>query len=255
MIKELFMEQPITFTFEGSQLFGIMHIPERARPLPVVVMYHGLTGHHLESHLLFVKISRALAKVGIASFRFDFRGSGNSEGDFQDMTISREIDDALAGLDFISVQSWVDDNRIGVLGLSLGGGIAAVVTGRDDRVKSAVLLSAVARPKEDFAHIPPIEPTEDELPAQYIGAEFQKDLDNFRPLDEIVKRKSSIMIIHGTDDEIIPCSRAEDYQNVLLSAHIPHKVMIIPQANHTYSQKIHEDQVVQASVNWLLETL
>ena len=68
------MEQPITFTNEGQQMVGMMHIPDLPRPLPAIVMYHGFTGNHIESHLLFVKMSRALAKAGIGSMRFDFRG-------------------------------------------------------------------------------------------------------------------------------------------------------------------------------------
>ena len=249
------MEQPITFTNEGQQMVGMMHIPDLPRPLPAIVMYHGFTGNHIESHLLFVKMSRALAKAGIGSMRFDFRGSGNSEGDFADMTISCEIDDAQVALDFLSTQPWVDDERIGVLGLSLGGCIAAVVSGRDDRVKSAVLLSAVARPYDDFANLPPVDPPEEELLAMWIGEQFRPDLENVNPLEEIVKRDPAIMVIHGTDDTVVPCSRAEDYHMALLAAHIPHKVMIVPEADHVYSKKVHEEKVIKATVNWFLETL
>jgi uncharacterized protein len=249
------MEQPVVFTNIGQQLVGMVHVPAQARPLPAVVMYHGFTGHHIESHLLFVKMARALAKAGIGSLRFDFRGSGNSEGKFSDMTVSGQIDDAMVALDFLSTQSWVDDERIGILGLSLGGGIAAVVSGRDDRVKATVLLSAVARPYDDFAHLPPVDPVEEELSAMWTGSQFLEDLENFTPLEEIVKRKSAIMVVHGTDDTVLPCSRAEDYHKVLLANNIPHKVMIVPQADHTYSKKVHEDRVIKASVNWFLETL
>ena len=249
------IEQPVTFTNQGQQIVGILHIPSHPRPLPAVALYHGFTGHHLESHLLFVKIGRMLAKMGVGALRFDFRGSGNSEGSFSDMSVVTEIDDAIAALDYLSTQSWVNDERIGVLGLSLGGGIAAVVSGRDERIKSAVLLSAVARPMEDFSNIPPIDPVEEELPAMWIGQKFRDDLKNFHPLDEIIKRKPKIMVVHGTDDTTVPCSRAEDYHMTLLANHTPHKVMIIPQADHTYSKKIHEDRVIKSSVDWFLETL
>lgn len=249
------MEQPITFINQGQQIVGIIHIPRQARPLPAVVLYHGFTGQHMEAHLLFVKLSRAFCRAGIGSLRFDFRGSGDSEGKFSEMTVDNEIDDAFAALDFLSSQSWVDDERIGVLGLSLGGGIAAVVSGRDERVKSSVLLSAVARPMEDFAGLPPVDPEEEEIPAMWIGQGFRNDLENFKPLDEIVRRKPAIMVVHGTDDTTIPCSRAEDYHIALLANHIPHKILIIPKADHTYSKKVHEDRVIKSSLDWFLETL
>ena len=96
---------------------------------------------------------------------------------------------------------------------------------------------------------------EEEIPALWIGPSFREDMHNFHPLNEIVKRNTSILVIHGTDDTVVPCSRAEDYHMALLSKHIPHKVVIIPQADHTYSKKNHEERAIKASVNWFVETL
>src|SRR2546426_5960176 len=65
----------------------MIHRPERARARrggPGVVLFHGFTGDRMESHWLFVKCSRALALAGIASLRFDFYGSGESEGEFSE---------------------------------------------------------------------------------------------------------------------------------------------------------------------------
>ena len=45
---------------------------------------------------MFVKCSRALAQVGVASLRFDFYGSGESDGEFRQMTLRGEIADGRA---------------------------------------------------------------------------------------------------------------------------------------------------------------
>ncbi|KLU63127.1 hypothetical protein CEB3_c04770 [Peptococcaceae bacterium CEB3] len=48
--------------------------------IPAVILFHGFTGTKLEPHRLLLKISHALEKLGFASFRFDFLGSGESDG-------------------------------------------------------------------------------------------------------------------------------------------------------------------------------
>lgn len=143
--------EPISFMNEGQKLIGVLHRPAGASrdKIPAVVLFHGFTGTKVEPHRIFVKAAEALAREGIAALRFDFRGSGDSEGDFEDMTLQGEISDARASLDYLSGIPGIDDDNIGILGLSMGGAVAASVSD-DPRVKSVVLWSAVA----DFASTP-----------------------------------------------------------------------------------------------------
>ena len=112
------MEKPVVFENEGQQIVGMLHAPDGAEGLsPAVVMFHGFTGTKVEPHRLFVKTARRLAEEGFYVLRFDFRGSGDSEGEFREMTLEGEISDAKASLDFILSQPGVDRGRIGVIGL------------------------------------------------------------------------------------------------------------------------------------------
>ena len=77
------MQQACYFSNEGQQIAGTVHIPDGPGPFPGVLLCHGFTGQRIEAHFIFVKMSRALEQAGIASLRFDFRGSGESEGRFQ----------------------------------------------------------------------------------------------------------------------------------------------------------------------------
>jgi uncharacterized protein len=114
----------------GYWLRGMIHHPDRhpdqhaggpaADPPPGVVFFHGFTGDRMESHWLFVKFSRALALAGVASLRFDFFGSGESEGEFQQATLESEIADAEDAVDFMRREGDIGSNRLGLLGLSLG---------------------------------------------------------------------------------------------------------------------------------------
>ena len=84
------MEKQISFTVQGQKIYGMLHLPEGRGPFPALSMFHGFTGQRDEPHRMFVKAARLISKAGIAVLRFDFRCSGESEGDFRKMTISGE---------------------------------------------------------------------------------------------------------------------------------------------------------------------
>jgi fermentation-respiration switch protein FrsA (DUF1100 family) len=118
-------EQFVQFEVQGQRIYGMLHLPDVAAKnsgtkVPAVAMCHGFTGNRIEAHRLFVKAARYFAANGFAVLRFDFRGSGESEGDFEQVTVSDEIADALAALAFVRRQSVVDENRIGLIGLRRG---------------------------------------------------------------------------------------------------------------------------------------
>src|SRR5579864_8279648 len=113
----------------GKMLRGVLHRPSDAagRSLPAVVMFHGFTGNRMEAHWIFVKCARNLAQAGIASLRFDFCGSGESDGEFSEVTLRGEIADGRMAVEFLRRQRGIDAQRVGLLGLSLGGTVAAAL--------------------------------------------------------------------------------------------------------------------------------
>ena len=81
-----------------------------------VVLCHGIRGNKTESGN-FIKLISKLNNMKIDSFRFDFRGHGNSQGKFVDMTISKEIEDLESVMNYLSVYKY---KKIIVLGASFG---------------------------------------------------------------------------------------------------------------------------------------
>lgn len=93
------LEQGVVFQSKDKQLIAIEHLPEennKAHSHKGVVLVVGGPQTRVGSHRLFVYLARALAEQGIAVFRFDYSGAGDSEGEVTSFTnIQADIDAAI----------------------------------------------------------------------------------------------------------------------------------------------------------------
>jgi dipeptidyl aminopeptidase/acylaminoacyl peptidase len=140
--------QFITFDNAGERIFGIIHRPQHLDKVPAVLICHGFAGSKVGKNRIYVKIAQKLAELGILSLRFDFRGSGDSEGDIKDMTIEGEVSDALKALEILKNDKQVDTNRMGIMGNSLGGMIALKVAAESNLFKSISIWSTAFDSKQ-----------------------------------------------------------------------------------------------------------
>lgn len=84
------------FRCRGARLVGILHRPAQSRPLGVLVVVGG-PQYRVGSHRHFVELARALSAQGVPVFRFDYRGIGDSEGDYPGFeNVGPDIGSALA---------------------------------------------------------------------------------------------------------------------------------------------------------------
>jgi dienelactone hydrolase len=134
----------IEYDSRGHKIFGVIHRPaDPASPAcPGIVMYHGFMASKCQPpHRLFVQLAEALAQLGIVSLRIDLPGRVDSEGDTIDLTVEDDLDAAQRAIDVLIAKPGVDAKRIGLVGISWGGTLAATLAGRDVRVMASVLLS------------------------------------------------------------------------------------------------------------------
>ena len=132
----------ISFSSGGLVLEGILAIPEGAGPFPAVIVCHPhpLYGGSMDNNVVN-SLSGALTQTSLVSFKFNFRGVGGSQGEF-DQGIG-EQEDVKAAISFINTVKEVDSERIGLAGYSAGAGFAFPVGFNDDRIRA---LAAVSPP-------------------------------------------------------------------------------------------------------------
>lgn len=136
-----------TVSIAGSKgrLAGQIEFPHvRKDRMPVTIILHGLTGYRTEPQLNAV--AEELLANGVAVVRFDFNGHGESDGEFVEMTLDNELEDAVCIYQFVKGQPWCDKERISLVGHSQGGLIAGVLAGvlGKEKVRNVVLLAPAA---------------------------------------------------------------------------------------------------------------
>jgi len=247
------MEEQVSFSSDGESVFGVLHLPDDT-PAPGIIMCHGFTGHKAETHRLFVAAARDFARNGIAVLRFDFRGSGDSAGDFSEMTVSREIADAGAAMDFLAARPEAHPNRLGVLGLSLGGCVAACLAGRDERVRALVLWAPVARPQRIYERLVsefgPLQKLD--MNGWPLGRPFLDELPTIRPIEEVASYLGPSLVVHGAADDSVPVSEGSDYR-VALGGRC--RLHIVPGADHVFSSLPWKSEAIAVARDFLVEAL
>lgn len=255
------MQKAVEIQSRGLTLRGMIHIPDGVSgKVPMVCIFHGFTGNKMEPHFIFVKLSRMLEGIGIASVRFDFGGSGESDGSFSDMTISKELEDAKAILDYAKSQSFVDTEKIGVLGLSMGGAVASMLAGdRKEDIKTLCLWAPAGnmgelitghRSKEEIEAIHKTGSVD--VGGLLLGAEFLEDVANLDIYGKAAPYDKNVLLCHGSQDPAVPLSTSERYLEIYGTNAVLH---IIDGADHTFNTQKWEDEVLDFTIEYLKEEL
>jgi len=255
--------KPVTFRSEGQQIIGVLHTPDGLKDgekAPGIVMFHGFTGNRTEAHRLFVHVAKSLSKEGFIVLRFDFRGSGDSDGEFEDMTLPGEVCDAAEALTFLMEQRNVDGDRVGVLGLSMGGRVAAILASKDRKVKFAILYSPALGPlkerflsqmgKEELEKLDSGEPIEVSS-GWYLKKEFFETVDYIVPLDIMKSVKVPTLIVHSDKDEVIPLEEAVEGYELIRGLNEKNDLYIVRGGDHTFSKREHTLEAISKTLNWI----
>ena len=264
------MQNAVETQSRGLTLRGMIHTPQnKGTRIPIVCLFHGFTGNKIGPHFISVKLSRLLEKAGIASVRFDFGGSGESDGEFFDMTISKELMDAKAILAFVKSLDFVDGDKIGIVGFSMGSVIGSILADDcRDEIKSLCLWAPARNMKQiylarnfemcDFSEISEEEKKEvftqgyKYISGLTLSTEFLNDLECLDLLRRATTYKKNVLILHGEKDTAVPLFNSEYYLKAYGNRA---KLHVIKGADHTFSCPPWENEVLEFTVSFLTAKL
>jgi predicted acyl esterase len=125
---------------DGTRLSGVIYVPLAPPPkesgYPAIVMVHSWMMSRWQNHLY----APYFASDGYVVLSYDCRGWGSSRGQVQCADPEYELCDLEDALDWLQDQSLapVDPERIGITGISYGGGHSFLIAGRDPRIRAIV---------------------------------------------------------------------------------------------------------------------
>jgi alpha/beta superfamily hydrolase len=254
------MEHQITIRSDGIDLAATLHYPSTTSDKnPIIIIAHGFIGNRIGINRLFIKAARELSREGFMVLRFDYAGCGESSGIYGSSSVDAMIDQTRCVVDYALQIGCVDPTRVILLGHSLGGAIALLTAARDKRVKSLVLWSAVAYPFSDILKITGKKLYEDAVQlgiADYLGYAFEPQffdsLTKHQPLEQTRKFGGDVLLVQGTDDELIPVDYCFLYQKLFwMRSQGQCDKEVIFQADHTFSSSQSFSQLMSATNNWL----
>lgn len=136
------METAINFQCHGSALIGILHRPAMPLKRGILMVVGGGPQYRVGGHRQLTLWARRLSDEGYPVFRFDYRGMGDSHGQF--VGFEDADDDIQAAVDQFR-QQVPELEEIALWGECDAASAILFYAGRDSRIKGAVLLNPWVR--------------------------------------------------------------------------------------------------------------
>lgn len=226
-----------------------------------IVMAHGITGVREEGGL-FTTLAERLASHGISSLRFDYRAHGRSEGEQERMTIAGETADLRASVGWIRAHGCVP---AGIVAASFGAVSACEYLAQGDPdVRCLALLNPVLDVRQTFLEPVCAWPRASFNAAGFehlqrhgflwldghfkIGRDLVAEMARVAPGERLRELATPVLTIHGDADTCVPYAVSRD-----VGAPNPgSRFLTIAGADHGFGRQHERQQVVQATLDWLL---
>jgi uncharacterized protein len=141
-------ETPFFFRLREHQLFAVLHRPASGQARQGIVLCHALAEEKLWSHRVYVNLARDLAREGFSVLRFDFRGEGDSDLDFEECGMESRHADAVRAAELL-LEHEPHLRGCLFLGHRLGCAVAAMAAASlPDRAQALIAWDPVARGRD-----------------------------------------------------------------------------------------------------------
>ncbi|HEX2794269.1 MAG TPA: prolyl oligopeptidase family serine peptidase, partial [Croceicoccus sp.] len=239
---------------DGTELDGILTLPpdRAAKNLPVMIFPHGGPSSH--DIVDFDWWAQAFASRGYAVFQPNFRGSTNRNQAFRAMgngewgrKMQTDLSDGLAAL---AEKGIVDPKRACIMGASYGGYAAlAGVTVQNGLYRCAISVAGVSDLKllynEENYMNGDSRMSRESLQQQLGDLNLLPD---YSPNRLAAKADAPILLIHGTDDTVVPYSHSRKMVDALAKAGKPFEMIDLAAEDHFLSRAPTRLQMLQAAI-------
>ena len=254
------MEETLIFTDpDGHKISGVLARPDKKTDRIAVFCHGFLSNKNSKTNKTLTDI---LVPQGIATFRFDFFGQGESEGPFENITVTTAVRQALAALDFVKAKGY---RKIALEGSSFGGLVAILAAAQ--RPKLACL--ALKCPVPDFPEMLKLEfgdkgiaewKKTGTIPNVVPGASgriklsygFYEDCARHSGYEAAKAIPAPTLIVQGNADEYVPLHQSRRLSEELRGKNV---LVVLPGADHHFSRPEDFREMTTLLAQWLADHL
>ncbi len=247
------MIRKVHLTVEGIKIAGEIHLPTGSGRFPAVCICHGIpSGKPKDADDGgYPELAQRMCRRGFATFIFNFRGAGESGGNFDLAGWTRDLK---AAIDHLWESPEIDRLRLSLLGFSGGAAVAICVAAQDLRVSCVTacacpaaftFLSEVDEPEKVVDYFRSIGVIRDDaFPTS--AKEWLGGFNEVRPVDYVARiAPRPLLLVHGDRDETVSVEQA---RWLYKEAGEPKKLVIIDGAGHRLRQ---HQRAMKRVIDWL----
>jgi uncharacterized protein len=198
----------------------------------LVVLGHGVTGN--KDRPLLVAVAEGLAAKGWPCLRISFSGNGESEGEFGESTITKEIDDLGAVLATVP-----QEKRIAYIGHSMGAAVGVIAASQRMDIQALISLAGMTHTAEFVAReFGDVEPGKGCMWDDGDCPLSEAYVEDLKSIGDTLEAASQInqpwLLIHGTADDVVPL---KDSRDAYEAADCRKELLEIPDAGHVFGEE------------------
>jgi uncharacterized protein len=241
---------------KGDRLVGVLEGKGDGKQ-PVVIICHGHSSNKDRPN--YTNLAMRLNDNGFDTFRFDFYGHGESEGEFANATPSEVMDDVLQAIKFMKEKGY---QKIALVGSSFGGLACILAAAEAKDIFALVLKSPVSNYAELFYTERfeakrkewekrgwlPYPEYPDRLKLNYIFYTDAVKRDGYVVAPYI---KVPTLIVHGDLDVDVPIAQSQKLVKLIPRG----ELKIIHGADHRYTNDDHAHQMTETIIEFILNSI
>lgn len=248
------MEEHLRFTNgKGERLAGVLHRPD-GKAAGGVLLCHGMESS--KESLKLVHLGEALSRAGLTVLRFDFTGAGESTGDFESITCTRQVDDLAAAHGLLKDRGV---GRVAIVGSSMGSTTALMYAGTADGVAALVTLAAPFDPRDLIERgFPPEACTRwraqgfIEFDGRRLNVSFLEEALTIDVAAAVARISCPALVIHGGADATVPVAHAHALHGALS---VEKELCILPGADHRFTEPEVRTEALRRTEAWIMRHL
>ena len=212
----------------------------------LLIVAHGVTGD--KEAPLVTTLSERVATEGMSVLRFSFTGNGESEGRFEECTISKEIEDLQSILTIVTEHGW----RPIFAGHSMGSAVGVLTASVDSRIQLLISIAGMVSTEAFYeAEFGTVTPGQGYMWGNSNCPLSQEFVNDMKQIKSVLPRASGLelpwLLVHGTADEIVPITES----HLLLSnVENSRELVEVDGADHLFSGNS-TNTLADSVIDWL----